>query len=491
LTRSRAIRVGASIVAAGLAGLILAAAYSAWTAISVGLALCTLVAAALPLVARLRAGTFDLLEPIVGGCVVLGAIFGVRPIAMVIAGDFIYRGQDIRPEFPFTIALGLLGTLAFAGAYEWIRARRTDISRIAELPDARLEPAIIYSYIAILSVLSVVLFGVHLSRLGPGLIEGLRLFAGGTSPELANRWAGTTEYLSASPILAACAATLLGVSNRWRLTRYQLTIITALIAYPLVVFYVSGDRRYMIPTAGVPIVAWMLMTARRPRRRLLVLVVPVTFAVLTAIPFVRWETAKDNTGGFAAAFVQGIGDPVRAVERFILGPDTNMLPALAIEVRVLSAPADFFYGRATVGDLLLAPIPHILVAGKPQTARDELLIRSYGNPCQVTALGVCDDFSVIGTFYQDFWVPGVAVLMALLGALSAALWSRWRRSSNDPRLVVVLSAWVVFIPIMFRAGFMPAMAWCLYFLVPCLIGVLISIRRTKPSTTIVDRPAPP
>jgi hypothetical protein len=486
LTPSKVVRVGAAIVLASVAALILVVAFSPWAATSVLLASATIVVAAWPIVGRLRARTFDLLEPIVGGCVVLAVIFGVRPLAMLVTGDLIWRGEDIRPEFPFVIGLGLIGTITFTLAYEWLRVRQAAVSNGEVETSQRLEPTIIYPYVAVLAILSLVLFGVHLSRLGTDLVDGIRLFGGGASPELATRWVGTTEYLSASPILAACAATLLGVATRWRLNRYQWMLVVALIAYPLLVFYVSGDRRYMIPTLGVPIVAWMLMTGRRPPRRVLLLAVPVAFAVLTAIPFVRWGAAQQGNGGLAAAFVQGIGNPVRAVERFVLGPDTSMFAALAIEVRVLRAPADFFFGRATVGDLILAPIPHLLIPGKPQTARDEMLVRAYGAPCSVTVLGVCDDFSIIGTFYQDFWVPGVAGLMALIGAGSAALWFRWRRFPRDPRLIVVLSAWVVFIPIMFRAGFMPAMAWCMYFLVPCLIGVLISIRRTEPAM-LVDR----
>jgi hypothetical protein len=486
LTPSKLVWVRALIVLSALAELILVVAFSPWAAISVLLASATIVVAALPIVARLRARSFDLLEPMVGGCVVLAVIFGVRPLAMLVTGDLIWRGEDIRPEFPFVIGLGLIGTITFTLAYEWLRVRQAAGPNGEDDTSHRLEPAIIYAYVAVLAILSLVLFGVHLSRLGSDLFDGIRLFGGGTSPELASRWSGTTEYLSASPILAACAATLLGVATRWRLNRYQWTLVAALIAYPLLVFYVSGDRRYMIPTLGVPIVAWMLMSGRRPPRRVLLLAVPVAFAVLTAIPFVRWGAAQQGNGGLAAAFVQGIGNPVRAVERFVLGPDTSMFAALAIEVRVLRAPADFFFGRATVGDLILAPIPHLLIPGKPQTARDEMLVRAYGAPCSVTVLGVCDDFSIIGTFYQDFWVPGVAGLMALIGAGSAALWFRWRRLPRDPRLIVVLSAWVVFMPIMFRAGFMPAMAWCMYFLVPCLIGVLISIRRTEPAM-LVDR----
>jgi hypothetical protein len=491
LTRSSLVRLGTAVVIAGLAGLILSVAFSAWIAISVILATGTILIAAAPLAARARAGTFDLLEPIVGGSVVLAVIFGVRPIVMLLADDLVYRGVDIRPEFPFVIALGLVGTLAFTGAYEWLRTRRKNYREVADEGGRRLEPAVVYPYIALLAILSVALFVVHLSRLGSDLVDGLRLFAGGASPVLIERWAGTTEYLSSSPVLASCAATLLGIATSWRMSRRQVILAAAFVAYPLVVFYVSGDRRFMIPTAGVPIVAWLLMTGRRPGRRILLLAVPAAFAVLTAIPFVRWGAAQEGAGGLAAAFIQGIGNPVRAVDRFILGPDTSMFSALAVEVRVLREPADFFYGRATVGDLILAPIPHLLVPGKPQTARDELLTSAYGNPCQVITGGVCDDFSIIGTAYQDFWVPGVAALMAAFGAASAAIWSRWRRVGNDPRTVVVLVAWVVFIPIIFRAGFMPAAAWCLYFLAPCLIGVLISMRRVEQSTAMADRMSAP
>jgi hypothetical protein len=385
----------------------------------------------------------------------------------------------------------LLATLGFTASYEWARRRLADPSPTTDVGGPRLRPTIIYAYIGILAVLSALLFGLHLSRLGSDFADGLRLLVGGASPELIDRWAGTTEYLSASPILASCAATLLGISTGWRLTRYQLALVALLIAYPLVVFYLSGDRRYMIPTVGVPVVAWMLMSGRRPGRRVFLLAVPVAFLVLTAIPFVRWGAAQEGSGGFAAAFVQGIGNPVRAVDRFVLGPDTSMFSALAIEVRVLVAPRDFFYGRATVGDLVLAPIPHLLMPDKPQTARDELLTRTFGAPCQVMAGGVCDDFSIVGTTYQDLWVPGVAGLMAAIGALSAALWYRWRRSSTDPRLIVLLAPWIVFVPIIFRAGFMPAMAWCLYFLAPCLIGVLISMRRQGESVALVDHRSPP
>ena len=315
---------------------------------------------------------------------------------MLIVGDLSYRGQDTSPEFQFVVALGLLAVVAFVASHEWVR-RREQIPASSEAAPA-INRRIGYGYVLILVVLSLGLFLLHLSRLGSDVLDGFRLMSGGVSPELAARWTETTEYLSASPILSACAATLLGVYLRWRLTRIQLVLVILLIAYPSIVFYLSGDRRYVLPSIGVPIAAWMLMTGIRPGRRLLLVAVPVAFLVLATIPFIRWADARSESGGVAAAFIEGFGNPVRAVDRFILGPDTGMFSALALEVRALRAPGDFFYGRATFGDVLLAPIPHIVFAGKPQTARNEMLIKTYGAPCETSVNGVCDDFSIVGTF---------------------------------------------------------------------------------------------
>ena len=165
-----------------------------------------------------------------------------------------------------------------------------------------------------------------------------------------------------------------------------------------------------------------------------------------------------------------------------------MFPALALEVRALRSPEDFFYGRATVGDVLLAPIPHIVFPSKPQTARDDLLVRVFGTPCVTTVGGVCDDFSIIGTFYQDFWIPGVAVLMAAVGVASAALWGRLRRSPDDARLILAAACLVVFLPIVFRAGFTPAIQWFLYFLVPCLVGAVLSTFPWGRGRAVDERP---
>ena len=486
---SMPIRIAASITAAAATVVLLAVVVGVWATASLIMASATVAVAVAPLARRLLEARFDLLEPIVGGAVMLAVLFGIRPIAMLIAGDFVYRGVDITQGFPWAVALGLVGTASFVALYEWVRLRYLDTSPRVSAAARPFDRRVAYGWVATLAVLSVGLFGFHLSRLGSDLFDGIRLLVNGASPELVTRWAHTSEYLSTSPILAACAATVLGLAAGWRLTRVQLLLLLVLIAYPEVVFYLSGARRYMLPTLLVPLVTWMLMSGRRPGARLLLVVIPVAFLVLATIPFVRWVGTRDH-GGAAAPLFEAVANPARAVHRFVLGPDTNMVPALAIEVSVLRSPVDFFYGRATFGDLLLAPIPHLIFPDKPQTARDELLTRVFGAPCQVSTGGVCDDFSIIGTFYQDFWLPGVIVLMGVVGAASAALWSRWRNAQEHNGLLIAVATWAVFVPIIFRAGFMPGFQWWLYFLLPCLLGVWLASRPGK-RAEVVQGPSLP
>jgi len=84
-----------------------------------------------------------------------------------------------------------------------------------------------------------------------------------------------------------------------------------------------------------------------------------------------------------------------------------MVSILSVEVDVLNEAENFYYGRATFGDLLIALIPSALFPWKPTTARDLMLVDAFGSKCNATVRGLCPDFSLIGTFYQDFWYFGI------------------------------------------------------------------------------------
>jgi len=164
------------------------------------------------------------------------------------------------------------------------------------------------------------------------------------------------------------------------------------------------------------------------------------------------------------------------LRKIFLGSDTEMFPALAVEIMALDAPSNFYYGAATIGDLLIAPIPSALFE-KPMSARDRLLVDTFGEPCSALPGRLCPDFSVIGTFYQDFWLPGVFFGMLLMGYVGRRVWFVYNRTPGDPYSVFNVAAVSIFTFIIIRAGFMPAFQWFLYFWIPVTLGLRMIVQR--------------
>jgi hypothetical protein len=222
----------------------------------------------------------------------------------------------------------------------------------------------------------------------------------------------------------------------------------------------------------------------------LVVSVPILFIVLATIPFIRTSGGRDQAGGVVTAFTNAIASPLEEWNTFMTSYDTDMVGSLSVEVGVLRVPDDLFYGGATFGDLLVAPIPSSLYPDKPTTARNQMLIMAYGTPCTLTAGGLCPDFSAIGTFYQDLAWPGVLLGMAMLGVLSRALWARHIADPGSATRVIAVATWWVIAPIMIRAGVMPALAWWLYFLLPSLLIVglarAMTTRLSHPGTVLLQ-----
>jgi hypothetical protein len=288
-------------------------------------------------------------------------------------------------------------------------------------------------------------------------------------------------------VLVACAATAIGVVFAWRLGRLQLLGITAMATVPALVFLINGDRRYLLPCILIPIVAFFLTTGRRPSGKMVAVLVPLAFVFLATVPWLRTAAARTYYGGIPTILGSAYSQPLAAWDKFITGNDTEMESALSVQLQVQRDPQDFYYGRATVGDLLLAPIPSAVFPGKPETARNEMLTRAFGEPCVAVAGHQCPDFSAIGTFYQDFWWPGAVLGMAALGVLSHTIWQWRRRWPDSPYSIVAATTWTVILPILIRAGFMPAFAWWLYFLVPTFAILAVSTaisKRLRPSGSI-------
>ena len=483
LTFRLAVQLAVAVVAATLVGAGAANFPDSGVLSLTGLvALCALVIALAPIAHRVITGTFDLFEPVVGAGLMLAVLFGVRPLSMLVRDDLTlhYRPTiDVSVSFDRAVVLGALATGAFVAGYELLaHPRRRGAGVRGSPPEPRgrpslvLHPRAVADYGILISVVGLALFAIFVRQAG-----GLGVLTEGRTAQLGQIYGSSSEYLSAGPIALACAAMLYLLARGGRLrTAAERVSIAALTIVPVALFALTGVRRFIIPCLLLPFIVHYLARGRRPPRRALFVLLPLAFLVFATIPYARASGARVQAGGVLPIFTAAFSAPFTAVDRFMTGYDTDMVPDLALQMRYQEATGKYWFGRATLGDLALSPVPSQLVA-KPITARNELLTGTFGTSCATVAGGKCPDFSVVGTFFQDFGYPGALFGMFFLGLGASGIWARFRRRPDDPRAVLLASVSAIFLPIMIRAGFLPPMAWVLYFVVPTWAGITIASRR--------------
>jgi O-antigen/teichoic acid export membrane protein len=463
----------AIVIGAGVAYSTSAACLS----VNIALACGTLVVSLWPTLSRIRSSTFDIFEPIVGAGLTLAILFGVRPLYMLSTGSSDYLGHSISGTLGLATALGFVGTTSFVVAYGAAASGR--VRRPHAWPSShRTDTNVLHVVAPVMGALGVGLFLIFLGRSG-SVLGSLSLLAHGRSPAVANLQEGTTQYLSASPVLLAIVATLVIVATAGRaMTAAERWLTGAAVLFPLGVFALYGDRRFIIACFFTPLVAYYLSRNRRPSSKRLLLILPVAFLIFATIPTARSAGARHESGGLTGIFRHAAEKPAHVWHTFIAGPDTDMIAALAVEVQSLKHPDDFTYGGATIGDLAIAPIPSAVFPGKPMPASDRLLTKTFGGRCDPIR-GLCPDFSAVGTFFQDLWIPGVVLGMALLGIASAVLWRRLVAQPDDPYRQALAGCWLVFVPVILRAGFMPAFSWFLYFAVPLMLCMKLVVAYSR------------
>ena len=441
-------------------------------------ALITICVAFTPILLRVFQNELNVFEPIVLSMVMLGILFGIRPIAMYFAGETEYfLWYPISPYLDQAVFLGMIGTVMFLIGYLGISEIYSNKSnnKLNRILIADRKSTGMYLYCFSIFLLSLIMFYLYISASGSAL-SVLQMMYSGRSQELVDSLPLQSEYFSVAPILSACAAVILIVSNGDKKFSFLDSVLIAFfVLFPVVIFLLMGVRRFIIPSVFIPLVVYYLVRNKKPRLKNLFILAPLIFLLLSVVPYLRTEGARTNLQESNSGLIEHVfTNAGKHVGRFILGHDTEMVSALSVEIGALKTAKDYYYGRAVFGDLLLAPIPSIIFPEKPTTARDGMLVDSFGMKCNATEGGLCPDFSVIGTFYQDFWYVGVSLGMLIIGSISALMWQKYLLKKASSLSIVVLSCWVVFLPIIIRAGFMPAFAWFLYFLMPSLIGLWIS-----------------
>lgn len=417
---------------------------------------------------RLSTRKLDLLEPLIPAVLIFSLLFVVRPLSMILAGETeSYRWINTGHTFHIAVAVCTAGVLSFLLGYFMPSPARRSASK-QQLRISRVYTVRVCVVYVLTAAFLVALY------LGSNALETLKILARGRPESLHGIVTVHTEYLFVAPVLLSVAATLLILEGLQR-NRAPLLVPAFLVAICVAYFYLFGTRRFIIPAAGIPILVYLLGTGRRPALKLTALLIPAFF-LITALPFMRTEGARSQIGGIAeqAAFAFTRED---MWHELFLGPDTEMLSAFAAQIAIMNDWRDFYYGSATLGDLILAPLPSALIPGKPLSARDQMLVEVFGYPCTAGSGGLCPDFSVVGTFYQDFWIFGVVLGLLFMGYRSRLVWERFLYNPHNPYATGTAATWYVFILIIIRAGFMPAFQWFLYFWIPLMLGVALTSKR--------------
>jgi hypothetical protein len=418
-------------------------------------------------------GKVDILEPIVPAVITMAGLFSIRPLAMIATGETVYyRWVNIEASLDPALSVCVIGVASYLFGYlVSAKAPRFDVYPYVEYRISKKRLVMVcFTYIG----LSIMLTAAYLGRDPIGTLSVMAL---GRSADIGDVITVHTEYLFVAPLLLSCCATLLilgltkeGLRVGW------LAVLLVLIVVPVLYFYLVGARRFIIPVFAIPLVVYFLVRKIRPKLKTLLVGVAI-FYIIAAIPFMRTGGAREQIGGLGRQLIYAFmrEDIFRGI---FLGPDTEMLAAFAVEFKVLKEPRDFYYGRAVFGDLLFAPIPSALF-DKPRSARNDILMKAFGSVCDAGPGGLCPDFSVIGTFYQDLWVPGVVVGMAFCGWASRRIWLRYRAQPANPYAICSAAITFVFTLVIIRAGFMPAFQWALYFFVPITVGVHFARRKIR------------
>jgi hypothetical protein len=400
----------------------------------VTLALAGAVVLLLPIGWRIATSRFDPFEPIVLFSIAWGVMFVVRPIALIDQGNTMYFGLDIGPTLPRAVLVALLGAVCFVWAYE--SSAGTALARRLPAPaEVGTKRTLIAAAVVGAVGLSALLVVLPTSDLN----ASLQILLGGRSDTLAvvldetplYLWYGSWLLVPAALVFAAIA-----LRERSALIGVGALVVSSLALLRLVPL---GNRAVLLPFLGALLVFLHVSRNRRPGAVSLVLAA----AVALLASFVVLSVRDPETRSVEAVTEQLLETPQVVFRPVVRGPDAEMVQAFSAALTVIPDELSYRYGGATVGTLLIRPIPRQLWTGKPATPGKEVVGAVW--PQFVRYLDPA--FSPLLPLYWDFGLPGVAAGMGLFGLVARALYEWFKRHRRElvAQLVFSLGVWFVVI----------------------------------------------
>lgn len=374
----------------------------------------------LPNAVKITIGTFDPFEPIFLFAIAYGAMFIVRPLAVLLSGDFEYPigvgSVDFSSGFKPMLILGLLGGVGFVLGYLVPLGRM--LARCIRPPMRTYNPAIAGFAAGVFAFLGVGLFLLFLVFAGG--VDALLIYVSGRSYPLTQILSETSKYLVIGPIILLPASVmLLALGTKHRSVAMVgiglfAALVLVLIAAP------TGRRSWLFPL-GLSIAIYFYVThGRRPSFKGVVTGLMLLLALSALVGTVRSADVR-RTIGVSQSVRNLADDPSRIFQPLTTGADASLATGLAA---LLSMPPDRYRaaypGQAVVGDLFTRAVPRSLWAEKPEPPRQKAARALFGRNADIFFAN--PEFSVIFYPYLDGGQLAVLLFMMIYGCLARALY---------------------------------------------------------------------
>lgn len=387
----------------------------------------------LVVVTRFRRG--DLLSPFSTSLILLIAIFGVRPIFMLVNESYFFYGLEVSDGVNHASVIGLVGILGLGTGY-----------LLAHLPAGAQAPVAARSGLqahrgggmtiaAVTSLLVLVVWFAVTALLG-GSVEFVAETFDGRTADVEAALTGVPAIVFGLPVVAG----LLVALQRIRTERVRpLSLIEnvqywSVIALSVVPPAALGNRRFLIPTVLAGLIGACTRTWLKRVTARMVLGVLVATCALAIVPFIRSAGSRTRSTSFLGAMsdrlgAEGIGG---VMEDFFLSYDTEMFSYVAYVAPRLGETIPYGYGRGTLVEMVGAAAPQAVLPF--QTWSNSLLDRIFGGGCGDVN---CPVPSVFGTLYFDLAFPGLIFATVAIGA-SLTRYGLWIHRASGWRLTAVL-----------------------------------------------------
>jgi hypothetical protein len=423
-----------------------------------------------PAVARYRS-EHTMLDPLIWGSLTLAVMFVVRPLALVLYQQTSYKGFDLTAQFDQVLVMATVGALAFAVGYRANVGRR--FARIVPVvPDDSDDNSVILFAVGVCFV-AMLAYAEAAISIG---VSPTAVFSTGfvQNPNQ------SSAYLYLAPYMPVPAALLL---FRTGLRRKQVSVVVAslLVVVVMVNIIASSGKRFW---TLLFLSAFVLYPILRFRWR-----VPLRFgipAVLVMLIFVQAtqdrragdnrRAVKSTEPSITSSLIETTIHPARSVKALLLGPTIEMFDADDLEFQYVPQTLGY-HPFSAIENLVAAPIPRQLWPSKPFNS-DGILDKTFFGEHGVTSSSASVAFSVLGGFYYDSGLIGVALGMLFIGTLLRVLYEYFTTHRDNEFVIVMYSLALPIIPILMRGNLADTFSRALFIFAPVPI-VALCARRTR------------